>query len=266
MWSLIRFLTNYSLLVAGAAAILTLGTFLISGSTIRPLLVCEVFFLTWLAYLFLRREGNSSILRLLILFAAVGSFVFAALTDFIGWPILLCGILAVLFYNFSSDKFQSLPSFILRQIVFLKSPVVGIAWALTTSALPTYMASDTHEFPHGLMTFSNFFFITGLAIVDDIKDMKLDHGNIKTLPMVIGINASKILVFVHFILASLFFYSTAQYHNSSINIGYFFAMLLTVAMVFWIRPTRDRTLQALLIDGSILLRGLVIAVLSIYGA
>ncbi len=260
----VRFLNNSSLLVAFGGAALTFETFLITGASVDFLIITEVFFLTWLAYLFLRREKKTPHRKVLIISACTGCIVTLQQTNFIGWQILACSSVIVLIYNISSDFSLKISKFIPRQITFLKPAVVGMAWALTTSALPAIMAGEYYSPIYTVMFLSNFFFITALSICDDIRDMNTDRGHIRTLPMAIGIKNSKIVIIFHLLTATVIAFSTYTYHSDIVSIGFTGAMLMIILMVTQIHPGRNKDVQALMIDGSIMLRAMVTFILATY--
>lgn len=258
---LVRFLNNSSLLVALAAAALTVESFIICGIPIRVWLVIEVFFITWCGYIFLRREEGAPYQKSLIYIAVTGSTICFFMTNFFGWQILVASGAIVLVYNLSTKKVQKVSHFIPRQITFLKPAAVGMAWALTTSLWPAYFASDK-EAPYYLLALSNFFYITALAICDDIRDMNRDNGVIKTLPIVIGLKTTRIIIVLHLAIAVWLFSYTNEYHIKSISYAYIVCMAAITVLVLNIRPQGNWHIQALTIDGSIILRAIVIMLLA----
>lgn len=257
--AVIRFLSDSSILVALAAASLTYEGFILCEN--RPLVpvVAEVFFLTWTAYLFLRRKNKSGLNRTLTFIAIAGSAVCVFITDFFMWPILAISGALVLIYNLSDKSTPFLRKFIPRQATFLKPAVVGIAWAITTSVIPSKFFWNQYGTSPLMLFISNFFFITALAICDDIRDMKTDTDDIRTLPMIIGITKTKILVIAHLALATLFFFQINELQPTRV-IGFFCIYMFALAIaVLWINPERDKHYQSLLIDGSIFLRGVILS-------
>lgn len=259
---LVRFLNNSSLLVAFAAAALTTESFFLSGTSIRVWVVVEIFFITWCGYVFLRRKERTPYQKPLIYISVTGSIICFFLTDFFGWPVLLTSGIIVLVYNFSSLNTLKLEQFIPRQITFLKPAVVGIAWALTTSVWPAYFGTAQESYYY-LLFLSNFFFITALAICDDIRDMNRDTGNTKTLPLAIGLKPTRIIVIIHLLIATMLFCLTNKYQTERITNGYVVSMIGIALVTINIRPQGNYHIQALMIDGSILLRAIVIALLSL---
>lgn len=261
--ALANFLNDSSLLVALGAGALTLETFFICDTEPRIWLAVEVFFFTWTGYLFLRRNEATKSQRALIYIAVTGSITCLVLTNFFGWKIFLLSGVIVLLYNLSEKNLPRFARFIPRKITFIKPASVGAAWALTTSALPASLAYYHHEIAHDSMIYSNFFFITALALCDDIKDRSRDKGAIRTLPLALGTNLTKIIAILHFCAATALFLFANNHPFNSEAIAFILCMTLMILLTLWINPNRNRQFQSLLIDGSILLRGIIIITVSI---
>jgi len=260
---LVRLLNNSSLLVAIAAAALTVESFILCGTPIRIWLVVEVFFITWCGYVFLRREERTPDQKSLIYIAVTGSVICFFMTDFLGWQILLLSGAIVFLYNLSEQNLPRFARIIPRKITFLKPASVGAAWALTTSALPASLAYYHHEIAPAAMIFSNFFFITALAVCDDIRDMNRDNGKIKTLPLALGLKTTRAIIVIHLAAAAALFCYTHEYHVESITYTYLSCMALITILMLNIKPQGNWQIQALIIDGSILLRAVAIALVAL---
>lgn len=260
----VRFLNNSSLLVGLGAAALTFETFFIIGIPPSLWVIVEVFFFTWTGYLFLRRNESPRSQIAFIYIAVTGSITCLFLTNFFGWKIFLISGTIVLLYNLSEKNLPRFARFIPRRITFIKPASVGMAWALMTSALPISLAYDHREIFHAAMIFSNFFFTTALAMCDDIKDMQRDKGEIKTMPLALGVNLTKGIVAVHICVAAALFFFIKNFQFDGVTIGCFTTMTLFIVLTIWIKPNRNRQLQSLLIDGSILLRALTTILIVIF--
>jgi len=259
MFALVRFLNSSSLLVALGAAALTVESFSIYNTTIKWWIVAEVFLLTWTGYLFLRLEKDSSLYKLLICCTALSSILLLAFNGFHGWQVLLLGGFIVVFYNNPKQRIQPIAHRIPRQTPFIKPVAVGIAWALTTTLFPLWSLEHLYEKEMWVLVLYNFFFITALTICDDIRDMNKDSGSIQTLPLILGLRMSKAVIILHLILATWLFYQIDILPAGNLTIVFTIYIMVIVGMILWLKPERNSDLQALLIDGSILLRGILVS-------
>ncbi len=259
----IQFLNRSSLLVALAAASLTYEGFLLCNSKPLPWMVIQVFFFTWSGYLFLRREVNIPYQRLL-LFIAIGCSILCAIyTRFFEWPLWILSGLIVLFYNLTSGKIPLLSNYIPRQTTLLKPAAVGAAWAIATSIIPSGLYWYQYDIETLMLFLSNFLFITGLAICDDIRDVEADKDDIRTLPLAFGLITSKALAIAHILLALLFFQYINPNLSHTLRNFHIIYMIALCPMIAWIHPRKNKQLQSFLIDGSILMRGVLTALLTL---
>lgn len=132
----------------------------------------------------------------------------------------------------------------LREIVFLKTPLVALCWVILISSyayntnLVELRKSLTDDYlisccfcpwlyqltiGHLSIAFGYFFFVMALCIPFEIRDLKYDDVELKTIPQVIGIRKTKWLGILLTVLSSFFFLR--------FNYGYFDAELLIIHVI-----------------------------------
>ena len=98
----------------------------------------------------------------------------------------MAGLLTILYVGPFAINTKS--SFNLRKFWFLKSITVAVVWVLLTTVLPLFENNVT-QIDLLYLSIEKFFFILGITIPYDIKDMVADESDgIKTLVMKLGIN------------------------------------------------------------------------------
>ena len=80
---------------------------------------------------------------------------------------------------------------ILRKIPFLKILLISFSWAFSTVALIYFENNLDFNQNDKLSVISRIFFILGITIPFDIRDIKYDHLKINTIPLVFGVGVAK---------------------------------------------------------------------------
>ena len=256
---LISFLNDSNILVALAAASLTAGLQFISGVHIHFLFIAQSFFLTWVAYLFLK-INNMPARKTMVYASTTGATLCLLLLDFFGWQLLLIAGLFVVIYKADLLRNINIPKFPLRQIPLIKSIAIGFCWTIITTAIPALAMNDATFALLQPMIFSNFLFVTALAMAGDIRDASLDTDKLKTLPVMIGISWTKTISILLLIAASYLFSMTSPLHTQAIAILFYVMMGISALMVLLLDPKKDWQRQAFLIDGVMVARFIAIAI------
>lgn len=125
----------------------------------------------------------------------------------------------------------------LRAIPFVKLFLISFVWAGSSVGL---LLVVHHElFNHKMLFLSVFFFVAGITIPFDIRDQKTDDSKLKTIPMLIGLNKSKLLAIFFLALSSLFFYIEIQEFNQ-IFFSWIFAIIFSLGGII---NTRENNSQ-----------------------
>jgi len=81
--------------------------------------------------------------------------------------------------------------FDLRSVSFLKLFLIAISWAGVTVLIPLLNYDITLRANEVVIFMQRFLFLVVIAIPFDMRDVKFDSKNLKTLPQVVGIERSK---------------------------------------------------------------------------
>ena len=140
----------------------------------------------------------------------------------------------------------------LREIAYLKSPLIAFVWTTIIIAFPwvnEYGISST-IFPELL---AYFYYFGALTIAFDIRDLEYDFPTQKTTPQVVGITRTKVFSVV---LISLFTFIIAIINeNIRYNIVFYCGSILSILLILGINKQRKEGYYAL-IDASMMVIGL----------
>ena len=224
---IIRFLINSNIWVAICALALAASSEILLQTT-NYQISQFVFFATIFTYNFQRiisiqkEKGhawknwfnkNSGVVYLLMFFALLMS-VYQLLNFKLSTQIaiLLTGSLSFLY------------PFGIRKIPFVKIFVISFVWSVSTMlllALENNLSISQHIIWHLV---SRFLFVFSITIPFDIRDLKYDADNIKTIPLFFGLEKSKwIAIFSLFICVII---ATSQRLQSEMPLSNFLALIL----------------------------------------
>jgi hypothetical protein len=178
-----------------------------------------VFFATLFAYNFMRlvrvlpmlKEGDSIrhenifkyrvFLWILCLFSGVASFViFLKLDEFVLYTLLFMGFISVAYSLpvFKKDGYWLR----LRDVPSIKIVLIALVWTVVTSFLPMQVSGESINW---LKIVERFLFVFAITIPFDIRDLRFDSLNLRTIPQVLGVKKARCiglvaLLFAEFIL------------------------------------------------------------------
>lgn len=116
----------------------------------------------------------------------------------------------------------------LRDIPFLKSPVVAISWMIVLIAFP--LLNEYNLTVNNCLQLVGFFaYFLALTIPFDIRDQKIDATNQRSLPQLFGNQFSKAIAFV-FLLVFYFIFAIF-YDNLRFNVVFIVCLLLTSCLI-----------------------------------
>lgn len=164
-----------------------------------------------------------------------------------------------LFYSLPVFKNQQY-LFRLREIPILKIFLISIVWSATTILLPIVQSGKSFNFLHvSLMLIERFLFVFAITIPFDIRDMQGDEqSGLKTIPLVIGVKKSMILVNVLVMLFLII--SLLHYYNSA----YFILLAFVLSAISTLFFLNSKILQKWsfyhygILDGTMLLQGALV--------
>lgn len=135
----------------------------------------------------------------------------------------------------------------LRELPHLKIHLIAISWSLVLIVFPMVnsgMIENSLWF--GL---AHYFYVLGVAIPFDIRDLKYDDRSQKTIPQVLGINAARILaLFCLLAFSIIMLYVAEEFWN---NILFFSALAIQAVLIIFVNEQRSDMYTAGMIDGAI---------------
>lgn len=165
-----------------------------------------VFFATILAYNFIRfvrikdltivrshfiqNNGRSLLVLNSISLIMVGLLLFSLSSNAI-LALIPFGVLTLFYALPLNLKMTS--GLTLRGVVFLKLFLIGFIWAGVTVLLPVIDAQLALDKEVLIIFLQRFLLIVAITLPFDIRDLKYDKPEIKTLPQVLGVKKTKVL-------------------------------------------------------------------------
>lgn len=171
--------------------------------------------------------------------------------------VALAGLLTFLYV--SPFTFHSSKTFNLRRLWFLKSIIVSLVWVLLTVVLPL-LENNASTSDLSLYSLEKFFFILGITIPYDIKDMLEDKSSgIKTVAMKFGINKTKWISNFFLLIGIILTLVIDENFFKSVLFVYLVAMYLN----YQLDEKKDELWYTFFVDGTIILYFLVVWLVSI---
>jgi 4-hydroxybenzoate polyprenyltransferase len=115
----------------------------------------------------------------------------------------------------------------LRRVSYLKIFLVAFVWSGVTTTIPLIVGQYQQDYSLVLLFVQRMLFILVLILPFEIRDMKLDFKNLKTLPQKIGIEKTKKVGFVLLLFSlTMEFLITTSLSNKNIYLLISFILLL----------------------------------------
>ena len=140
----------------------------------------------------------------------------------------------------------------MREIPHLKIHLIAISWVAVLITFP--MVNEEWFTNVILYSIAHYLYVLAVTIPFDIRDLKYDLKEHRTIPQVVGVKASKAVSLVLLIG----FVAIMVYVNCDLlyNWAFYGAVLVQIALVLLMTEKRSDFYCAGLIDGSIALLGL----------
>jgi hypothetical protein len=163
--NVIRWLVTSRLWVALAAAAWCIESFDRMDAWVRWTIVAQVFFLTWVAYLFLTDNATRN-QRVFVLISLTGACVTFQGLDTMKIPVA-CGLIVLLYRNHWMPRSWSLSRFCLRDIPIVNNMVIAASWVLLCMVWPLDQIGGwmNSQWPSLL---SAFLWLTALSMMEDL--------------------------------------------------------------------------------------------------
>jgi hypothetical protein len=123
-----------------------------------------------------------------------------------------------------------------RQIPGLKLIIIAFTWACVTVCFPLFASNLFHSEGVWIVFIQRLLFIIAITIPFDIRDVRLDLPDLKTLPQLIGVGNSKGLAILFIVVFECLEYYRLGDHGTS----FWVTGIVSVFSVFLILGAGDR--------------------------
>jgi 4-hydroxybenzoate polyprenyltransferase len=142
----------------------------------------------------------------------------------------------------------------MRSIPFIKIHILGITWVVATQLLPFTLFSTLPFTPGNSFVFiGSFLFIFSISIPFDIRDLKVDNQELKTIPQMMGAKNAKKLALVTLMLSSIMFFLVLQ----NFQIGIILSTITTGLIISKSGKYNNELYYSGLVDGTLILLALL---------
>jgi 4-hydroxybenzoate polyprenyltransferase len=193
--------------------------------------------------------------KLIFLIGIIASLICTIFFFTFNWKsklIIIFTTLISLFYIF-------IPRFLpngLRAIPFLKAGFVALSWAFVMVLLPYFSFEQKTQTNVLLHVTEIFLFMFSITQPFDIRDLELDKkSNIKTLPMVIGIENTKFLCLFTLLISlviSFFIYENTFFIGIALSAAY------TAFLIVFSTPSKSEYYYSFFLESTMLVRVLLV--------
>jgi 4-hydroxybenzoate polyprenyltransferase len=189
---------------------------------------------------------------LIFLLVIVNFFLLPAVVRFLIVPVTLVSLLYSIPLAGIRTKIR------LREILFLKTPLLALVWSLSTVMIPMAEAGiPPGDKPVLIQTIARFLFIFALCIPFEIRDLNYDRGkNIRTIPVVYGAQATRLLG-VLIITAEILINHFLAAYPGEIRTALDISSLIALAWIF-VRSPGSPFFYKLIVDGTMLVRFMLV--------
>ncbi len=135
----------------------------------------------------------------------------------------------------------------LRSVSFLKIFLIVISWTGVTVLMPLINYSILLQNNEVILLVQRFLFLVVIAIPFDIRDLKFDNKNLKTLPQVVGIQRSKRvgLLFLLLFLGLEFLKNPIETEQFRVHL---IIALLSLVFLFRATPNQNKYYSAFFVE------------------
>lgn len=146
----------------------------------------------------------------------------------------------------------------LRELPYIKIHLIALVWMCATVFLPSLNGNSSILFVV-LLGLALYLYIIAITIPFDIRDLRYDEDNQKTIPQVFGVSsAKKIAICLALTSFSLFLFLISTHWISTVLLCIAFGVQIT--LIIYSNLKRDELYFSGAIDGAITLLGLTLMV------
>lgn len=135
----------------------------------------------------------------------------------------------------------------LRNVALLKLFLIAISYAGVTVLFPLINYNVEIGLNESVIFVQRFLFIAAITVPFDIRDLKFDRADLKTIPQVLGVHKSKVVgLFFLMLFLGLEFFKYTHRNNLTINL-----IIATLSLIFILKstPNQNRYYSAFFIEG-----------------
>lgn len=144
-------------------------------------------------------DKNHNTIKLITVFSGVMGAAIAL--KYLSGALLLSSIpFVIIVLLYAGNKWFKSP---LRLIPYVKIVAISLVWAVVVYLFPFVHEHETFASVDYLFFLCTFLFTFALCIPFDIRDLKSDLGNVKTIPSAIGVMPAKILAITFLLLVAI---------------------------------------------------------------
>lgn len=186
-------------------------------------------------------EKNFLLVKVLMMIGGLGTVCFSLYLSVPSLILLSIGGLISFLYAFKFNLTNRPTN--LRDIPGIKIYLIGIVWGLSCAVIP-WMESDLKSEHIVLLTTGFVLYIIGITIPFDIRDIKLDELDKKTIPQIIGVNYSKLIAL--FLMGVTFFF--LSYPNFQ-NLYLLVSLIPSAGLILLAKESRNELFFSFFTDG-----------------
>lgn len=145
----------------------------------------------------------------------------------------------------------------LRDVPNLKIHLIAFAWVSILILFPfltRFYVTESFIRSFIALIIGHYFYVLAVTIPFDIRDLKYDEKNQKTIPQRIGVHGSKLLSIVLLLLGSIFLVGLTPIRSD--NYMFYLAIAVQIGLVLGMSTKRSDLYCAGWVDGAIALLGL----------
>jgi 4-hydroxybenzoate polyprenyltransferase len=145
----------------------------------------------------------------------------------------------------------------LRELPFVKTLMVAFVWTIVVAFIP-YVESQNIVSADSERIIGDFMFLFALALLFDIKDIESDKANsIKTIPLLIGVNGTKMLSLSIIFLRILYLILSGMMFRELVP-EILITLLCAVLILKYINKQTTEYFYMVYVDGLILLKSFLV--------
>lgn len=192
---------------------------------------------------------RTSIIVLMILTSITDGILLLKVLNWSIYTLILGGIglLISFFYIVRIGKSN------LRELPYTKIHLIVISWVYMVGIFPL-LNEQIFTFNLWIMAFIQYFYLIGVTIPFDIRDLPFDNPKQRTIPQVFGVKGSKLIGFISLILFYCFVIMLE--HSFLTNLLFLLAIVVQILLVIRTQEKQPEFYSSGLIEGLIMLLGL----------